>query len=382
MKKILLLDKTYLDFLHDVKDRITAARLKAARSVNSELILLYWDIGRGIVEKQKEQGWGESVVEMLSKDLKRAFPEMTGFSADNLWRMRQFFLEYNLPEFLEQAVPEKENNCDQILEQVVPETTILRPGMKSSEVTKLRLLCSVPWGHHLEILKKTNTIQARLYYLESTTKFGWSRNVLLNQIKANAYERARIEKKTHNFPTVLPDYLAEQAEEALKSSYNLEFLGIHREIRERELEDRLLDRLRDFILELGYGFCFVGRQYRLEINSQEFFVDLLFYHRFLKSLVAIELKVGPFKPEYAGKMDFYLNLLNEKEKAPDDNPSIGIILCAEKDDMVVEFSLKSKTNPIGVAEYQLTNKLPRELKGRLPDESELRAMVLTEMAMK
>jgi predicted nuclease of restriction endonuclease-like (RecB) superfamily len=167
------------------------------------------------------------------------------------------------------------------------------------------------------ILNKIHSPSARLYYLRATAHFGWSRSVLLNQVKARAYERAVTEKKTHNFPAVLPEYIAEQAEETLKSSYCLEFLGIHREVKERELEDRLIERLQQFILELGYGFCFVGRQYRLALRQKEYFIDLLFYHRFLKALVAFELKVGPFEPEYAGKMDFYLNLLNDKERASD-----------------------------------------------------------------
>jgi predicted nuclease of restriction endonuclease-like (RecB) superfamily len=360
-KNIAVADKRYLDFVHAVKERIASARIAASRAVTSELILLYWDIGKGIVEKQKEHGWGDGVVEMLARDLQKALPAVTGFSADNLWRMRQFFIEYSTPEFLEQAVPETiaKKGGVEILEQVVRE-----------------LLACVPWGHHVEVLKKVKDLKARMYYLHAAARFGWSRNVLLNQIKACAFERSRLEKKTHNFPAALPKYLAEQADEALKSSYNLEFLGIKREIKERELEERLIDRLRDFILELGYGFCFVGRQYRLKLGDNEYFVDLLFYHRFLKALVALELKVGAFEPEYAGKMDFYLNLLNDKEKAPDDHPSIGIILCAEKDDMVVEFSLRTKTNPIGVAEYQLTKRLPREFKGKLPTEKELRTALL------
>ena len=218
---------------------------------------------------------------------------------------------------------------------------------------------------------------ARLYYLRAAAQFGWTRNVLLNQIKAGAYERAVTEKKTHNFPLALPEYLAEQAEEAMKSSYNLEFLGIRREIKERELEDRLIERLRDFILELGYGFCFIGRQHRLTVGQKEYFIDLLFYHRFLKALVAFELKVGPFEPEFAGKMDFYLNLLNDKERGDRDNPSIGIILCAEKDDVEVEYALKTKRNPIGVAAYQLQSKLPGELKGKLPTAKQLAEVVRT-----
>ncbi len=212
---------------------------------------------------------------------------------------------------------------------------------------------------------------ARLYYLRATAQLGWSRNVLLNQIKSRAYERAVREKKTHNFALALPEQLAEQADELLKSRYNLEFLGLGRALKERELEDQLIARLQQFILELGYGFCFVGRQYRLALGRKEYYVDLLFYHRFLKALVAIDLKIGPFEPEHSGKMDFYLNLLNDQERAPNDQPSIGIILCAEKDDVEVEFALKTKANPIGVAEYQVHPKLPPQFKGRLPTARQL-----------
>jgi len=234
-----------------------------------------------------------------------------------------------------------------------------------------QLVAEIPWGHHRLILDKLTDPAARLYYLRATARFGWSRNVLLNQIKANAYERAVTDKSTHNFALALPEHLAEQADEMLKSSYNLEFLGIRRAVKERELENRLIERLRDFVLELGYGFCFVGRQYRLALGKKEYFIDLLFYHRFLKALVAFELKVGPFEPEYAGKMDFYLNLLNDKERAAGDNPSIGIILCAEKDDVEVEYALAIKRNPIGVAVYRLQTKLPGELKGKLPTAKQL-----------
>jgi predicted nuclease of restriction endonuclease-like (RecB) superfamily len=221
------------------------------------------------------------------------------------------------------------------------------------------------------MLGKINDPVAHLYYLRATAQFGWSRNVLLNQIKAGTYERAKKEKRTHNFALALPEHLAEQADEMLKSRYSLEFLGIARPMKERELEDRLIAHLQRFILELGYGFCFVGRQYRLALGRKEYFVDLLFYHRFLKTLVAFDLKIGPFEPEHAGQMDFYLNLLNEKERAADDQPSIGIILCAEKDDVEVEFALKTKTNPIGVAEYQLQPKLPARFKGQLPTAKQL-----------
>jgi predicted nuclease of restriction endonuclease-like (RecB) superfamily len=373
----------YRQFIEDLKARVTTARISAARAVNRDLILLYWDIGRAIVEKQQTLGWGESVVDRVSRDLKEAFPATTGFSPRNLRDMKRFYLAYSDEAIWPQAVAKlpvgtKTDNSETLRQPVAefdqdknwPQPVANLTGV---EVIKSlpQLVAEIPWGHHRLILDKITDPAARLYYLRATARFGWSRNVLLNQIKAGAYERAVKEKKTHNFPLALPEYLVEQADEVLKSSYNLEFLGIRREVKERELEDRLISRLQDFILELGYGFCFVGRQHRLTLGQKEYFVDLLFYHRFLKALVAFELKVGPFEPEYAGKMDFYLNLLNDKERAPGDRPSIGIILCAEKDDVEVEYALSTKRNPIGVAVYRLQSKLPSEMKGKLPTARQL-----------
>ncbi len=362
-QEISIVSPAYQRFIEELKGRVLSARVSAARAVNRDLILLYWDIGRGIVEKQQTLGWGDSIVEMVSADLQKAFPGSLGFSPQNVWRMLQFFQTYTDNLFLSQAVRELEKKGRKT------------PSPKELSQFVRELVAAVPWGHHANVLAKLTDPAARLYYLQATARFGWSRNVLLHQIKAGAYERAITEKKTHNFPLALPQNLAEQADEALKSSYNLEFLGIRREVKERELEDRLIERLRDFILELGYGFCFVGRQHRLALGKEEYFIDLLFYHRFLKALVAFELKVGAFEPEHAGKMDFYLNLLNDKERAPDDNPSIGVILCAEKDDVEVEYALKTKQNPIGVAEYQLQSKLPADMKGKLPTARQLADVV-------
>jgi predicted nuclease of restriction endonuclease-like (RecB) superfamily len=377
MKPVVLVSD-YSAFLTEVKGRIQSARLSAGRAVNRELVMLYWELGRGILEKQAAVGWGESVVERLSADLRAEFPDMRGFSANNLWLMRQFYAENAADGFLEQAVREMKSMAPARLEQAAPEANqsgASRPNAAILEQLVQEFLAPIPWGHHVEILKKAKDPRARLYYLKATAKFGWSRAVLLNQIKAQAYERAKAEKKTHNFAAALPEHFAEQADEMLKSRYNLEFLGIARPMKERELEERLIGRLQQFILELGYGFCFVGRQYRLALGAKEYFVDLLFYHRFLKALVAFDLKVVAFEPEFAGKMDFYLNLLNEKERAPDDRPSIGIILCAEKDDVEVEFALKSKGNPIGVAEYLMQSKLPAEFKGKLPTAKQLADVV-------
>ena len=376
----------YLSFVTSLKKRINTARISAVRAVNRDLILLYWDIGKSILEKQKTFGWGDSVVETLARDLQEAFPELSGFSERNLWDMRRFYGEYASPDFLRQVVAELDHGKTNASrpsplggarkELASRKSLSARQAVTKSTPSIAReflrqLVAEIPWGHHLLILNKVAGAEARLFYLRASARFGWSRNVLLNQIKAETYERSLAVSKTHNFPLALPEHLVEQADEAMKSSYNLGFLGLGCVVHERELECRLLENLRDFILELGYGFCFVGSQYRLTLGAKEYFIDLLFYHRFLKALVAVELKTGSFEPEYAGKMDFYLNLLNDTEKAPGDHPSIGIILCAERDRLEVEYSLKTKSNPIGVAEYELASRLPKELKGKLPSERQL-----------
>jgi predicted nuclease of restriction endonuclease-like (RecB) superfamily len=380
-----LTTQEYRQFIEDLKARVGAARTAAARSVNRDLILLYWDIGRGIVEKQQNLGWGDAVVENVASDLQIAFPAMTGFSTRNVWDMRRLYEVYSTPDFLAQIVREVgQRRANAILRQAVAELegdgiwpkTVAKLGVNEDASLFLRQLVSeIPWGQNLLIMNKVAEPAARLFYLRATAQFGWSRNVLLNQIKAGAYERAVTEKKIHNFPLALPEHLAEQAQEMMKSSYSLEFLGIRQAVKERDLEDRLISRLQAFLLELGYGFCFVGRQHRLTLGKKEYFVDLLFYHRFLKALVAFELKVGPFEPEHAGKMDFYLNLLNDQERGEGDQPSIGIILCAEKDDIEVEYALRTKTNPIGVTAYQLQSKLPSALKGKLPTAKQLSDVV-------
>jgi predicted nuclease of restriction endonuclease-like (RecB) superfamily len=373
----------YRKFIEQLKARVLSARLSAARAVNRDVILLYWDIGRGIVEKQQTLGWGDAVVEIVAADLRQAFPEIRGFSPANVWRMRQLSMLYSSEAVLAQAARELENQPPRRGEpsfpgRVVPENKTVQKASVGNLILAQavrELVTAVPWGHHVLLLGRIKSPPELLYYLRATARFGWSRNILLNQIKAGAYERAVTEKKTHNFPLALPEHLAEQAEEMMKSSYNLEFLGIRREVKERELEDRLISRLQAFLLELGYGFCFVGRQHRLALGQREYFIDLLFYHRFLKALVAFELKIGPFEPEHAGKMDFYLNLLNDKERGDGDQPSIGIILCAEKDDVEVEYALRTKANPIGVAVYQLQSKLPANLKGKLPTAKQLADVV-------
>jgi predicted nuclease of restriction endonuclease-like (RecB) superfamily len=337
-------DANYAGFLKDIKQRIHQARTIAYRRVNRELMDLYWNIGKDIVQRQNLHGWGKSVVERLSSDLQKEFPGTAGYSAQNLWYMRQFFLEYGDAPILQQLVGE------------------------------------IPWGHNLLIMSKTKDPAAREYYLKSVIEFGWSRNILLNQIKGKAHERHRLAPKQHNFPETLPEHLAEQANDALKDVYVLDFLGIAKPVLENELERRMVEKIRDVMLELGYGFSFIGNQYRVTLKDKEYFIDLLFYHRKLKSLVAVEIKIGSFKPEYAGKMNFYLNLLDVFVREPGENSSIGIILCADRDRVEVEYALRGINTPMGVAEYVLTDKLPPEFLDKLPDAKKIENEIRKELA--
>jgi predicted nuclease of restriction endonuclease-like (RecB) superfamily len=264
----------YRKFIEELKARVTAARISAARTVNRDMILLYWDIGRGIVEKQQVLGWGESVVDQVSRDLQEAFPATTGFSPRNLRDMKRFYLAYAEEAIWRQAVAKLPGKLKPGDNEIWRQAVAKRE--KGATVFLQQLVAEIPWGHNLLILNKVIEPAARLYYLSATAQFGWSRNVLLNQIKANVYARAVTDKSTHNFDLALPEHLAEQANEMLKSSYNLEFLGIRRAVKERELEDRIIERLRDFILELGYGFCFVGRQYRLVLGRRSILLICFF----------------------------------------------------------------------------------------------------------
>lgn len=329
-------ENNYHQLFDEVKAHITRARIDAIRTVNRNLIQLYWEIGKLIYQKQEKYGWGKSVVEQLSKDLRKVFPQNIGLSSRNLWEMRRFYHFYYNKLNLQQLVAE------------------------------------IPWGHNLIILRKLKDEKEIEFYVKSISILGWSRNVLLNQIKSNAYERRKIYSGQHNFSQTLGPLLEEQAIDSIKSTYNLEFLGLVQPVKEKELEDKLVLNLQDFLLELGKGFSFIGRQYRLGLGENLYFVDLLFYNRKLQSLVAFELKTGRFRPEYAGKMNFYLELLDEQLKEKHENPSIGIILCAEKDHLEVEYALRVSNKPMGVAEYHLTNQLPSELNGILPSADEFR----------
>lgn len=336
-------EENYRAFLDEVKQKVRYTRTTVARTASRELIQLYWWLGKAIVDKQETLGWGKSVVEQLAQDLRKTFAGRSGFSTQNLWYMRQFYLEYRDDENLQQLVGE------------------------------------IPWGQNLVILSKVKEQEARRYYLQATSKMGWSRNVLIHQIQSRAYERHWVASKQHNFQEALPKHLAEQADEAMKDVYMLDILGAEEPILEAELEARIVAKIKQVMLELGYGFAFIANQYPIKANEKEYFIDLLFYNRRLRALVAVELKAGRFKPEYAGKMNFYLNLLDDYVREAGENPSIGIILCSERDYFEVEYALRGLEKPVGVSEYLLTRDLPPELQNKLPDPKQLEDEIRKEM---
>jgi len=341
------LPASYPAMLEDIKSRIQAAQIKAALSVNRELIELYWDIGGSIVKRQRKEGWGKSIVEKLSRDIKKEFPDITGFSVQNIWYMRAFYIAWT----------EKLTNLQQPV------------GDLDSEIL-LQVVGEIPWGHNIQLVSKVKDPMQRLWYARKTIEFGWSRSVLVHQIESGLYSRQG--KAVTNFPDTLPAAQSDLAKQLLKDPYHLDFLSIGPDVTERQLEMGLLVRLKNFLLELGKGFAFVGNQVRLEVGGKDFYLDLLFYHLHLRCYVVIDLKVEEFKPEFAGKMNFYLAAVDDLVRHPDDNPSIGLILCKEKNRIVVEFALKTSKHPVGVAEYEITNRLPKKYQAELPTPKELR----------
>jgi len=322
--------KEYIKLLTDLKSKIRQAQYKAYRAVNTELISLYWDIGESIVAKHEELGWGQKIIQKLSEDLQKEFPKNSGFSERNLKYMRQFYLEYK-------------------------DSPKMQP-----------LVAQIPWSHNLIILDKTKNDYEKEYYCRMVLKYGWCKRILVHQIESKSFERFLADTKSHNFDTNMPVEVLERVEPVIKDNFMLDFFELFDSIKERALEGKFLENIRRFLLEPGTGFSFIGHQYKIVLEENEYFIDLLFYHRYLKCLIAIDLKIGKFIPEYAGKMNFYLNLLDDKVKLPDENPSIGLILCKEKDNIVVEYALRNITKPMGVAKYYLTRELPADLVKQLP----------------
>jgi predicted nuclease of restriction endonuclease-like (RecB) superfamily len=348
--------KDYGIFLKEVKARIQMAQVKANFAVNRELIILYWKVGKMVASVQKTAGWGKGIIPRLAKDIKNEFPELKGFSERNIGRMKAFYREYvGLENFITRN---NEENNHSILPQPVAKLDKL-----------LTLITELPWGHNSILMEKVKDRRQRLWYMERSLKNGWSRNILDIHIQNRSHEREG--NATTNFDKTLPPIQSDMAQQTLKDPYIFDFLTIETEFRERELETELIKHVQEFLIELGVGFAFVGRQYHIEVGNSDFYIDLLFYHLKLRCYVVIELKKGPFKPEYAGKLNFYLNVADEKLRQKDDQPSIGLILCQDKNKVVAEYALKNIHKAIGVSEYQLTQSLPEDLKSSLPTIDEL-----------
>lgn len=350
----------YPEFLEEVKLRIHSAQIKASLSASREMILLYWDIGKSIVERQTREGWGKAVVERLGVDLQKEFPGVSGFSVGNLWRMRAFYISYTVD--TRKLAQTAQNLGGQILAQLARE-------LDSRSMPPI--LLQIPWFHNVVLIEKIKDPLERLWYAHQTVEHGWSRSVLVLQIESSLYERQV--KAVTNFKHTLPPPQSDLAQEAIKDPYTFDFLTLAEGAHERQLEEGLLAHIQKFLLELGVGFAFVGRQVHLEVEGDDFYIDLLFYHLRLRCFVVIELKNTPFKPEYAGKMNFYLSAVDEHLRHKDDQPSVGIILCKSRKRLVAEYALRDTHKPIGVSAFKLTKALPEKLKGTLPTIKELEA---------
>jgi predicted nuclease of restriction endonuclease-like (RecB) superfamily len=330
-----LLPTGYAEFLSDLKGQIRAAQVRAALAVNSELVLLYWHIGRGILERQEREGWGAKVIDRLSVDLRHEFPEMKGFSSRNLKYMRAFA----------QAWPD-----EAFVQQVAAQ---------------------IPWFHNCILLDKLEDPDTRAWYAQAAIQQGWSRNVLALQIDSALHRRQG--QATTNFARALPAPDSDLAQNLLKDPYIFDFLTLDAAAHERDLERGLLQHLKDFMLELGVGFAFLGSQYHLPVGEEDFFIDLLFYHVKLHCYVVIDLKMGKFRPEYAGKLNFYLSAVDDLLRTPQDAPTIGLLLCRGADGLIVEYALRDVAKPIGVSTFRITEALPAALRAALPTVEQLEA---------
>jgi predicted nuclease of restriction endonuclease-like (RecB) superfamily len=331
------LSTEYQELLISLKQRIRTSQIRAALAVNQELILLYWQIGREILLRQSQQGWGAKVIDRLSQDLRGEFPELKGLSRTNLLYMRAFAEAYSEEEFVQRVVGQ------------------------------------IPWGHNLILLDRVKDDGERLWYAQQISINGWSRNILILQIQGQLYQRQG--QAVNNFDTTLPPDRSDLARATLKDPYLFDFLSLGKEAQERELESTLVQHIENFLLELGEGFAFVGKQFPLKVGGQDFRLDLLFYHLKLRCYVVIELKVDEFKPEYAGKLNFYLSAVDDLLRHPNDEPTIGILLCRSKNGVVAEYALRDINKPMGVAEWTqaLTKSLPDPLQSKLPSVEELEA---------
>ena len=337
MNSNLLQNAEYKNWLKDLKQKVLQTQLKAAIQVNSTLLQFYWELGEAIVQRQAQSNWGDGFLKQLSRDLMAEFPEIKGFSERNLKYIRQWVLFYA--------------NDKVIGQQAVAQ------------------LAQIPWGHNLKIISHCQNIKEALYYLENTLKYGWSRSVLTHQMESGLWQREG--KAITNFSQTLPAPQSDLAQQTLKDPYIFDFLTLTKQHSERELEQGLIEHITHFLLELGAGFAYMGKQYPVQVGEREFFIDLLFYHTQLHCHVVIELKIGDFEPEHAGKLNFYIKAIDEQLRTEADQPTIGILLCKNKDKLVAEYALSDIQKPIGVSEYQLTQSLPENLQSKLPSIEEI-----------
>jgi predicted nuclease of restriction endonuclease-like (RecB) superfamily len=343
----------YGTFVKEIKELIYRRQYEAMKRVNSDLIQLYWEIGKEVNRQQREKSWGKSIVEVLANELQKEFPGVQGFSARNLWLMRNFYLEYSQGAILQPSVAE-------LAEQ--PQAEILPP-----------LIAEISWTKNVVIMQKCKDALEREFYMKMTKRYGWTKDVLINNIENRTYEKYLINQT--NFDETVSEKYRLQAKLAVKDDYNFDFIEMGIAHSEAELEAGIIKNIRVFLSEMGGDFCFIDTQFHLDVASDDYYIDLLLFHRRLRSLIAIDLKIGEFIPEFAGKMQFYLSALDETIKLPAENPSIGIIICKNKNRTRVEYTLKSANKPIGVATYSYTDKLPEDLKSLLPSPDDIAKIV-------
>lgn len=343
----------YRSFINEIKELIYRRQYEAMKKVNAELIQLYWEIGEEIEYQQREKGWGKSIVEVLSKELQKEFPGVAGFSARNLWLMRSFYIEYSQNAKLQPSVAELTHE----------QTHLILPP----------LVAEISWTKNIIIMQKCKDPLEREFYIKMTKRFGWTKDVLINNIENQAF--AKYLTNQTNFDETVPEKYRLQAKLAVKDDYNFDFIEMGIEHSESELEAGIINNIRAFLSEMGGDFSFIGNQYHLDVADEDYYIDLLLYHRRLRCLIAIDLKIGEFIPEYAGKMQFYLTALDETVKLPDENPSIGIIICKSKNRTRVEYTLRTTNKPIGVATYSFYESLPEDIRSLLPSPDEIEAII-------
>jgi len=354
------MDREYIDWIQELKQRIRSSQIKAGLAVNAEMISLYWSIGKDIAEKQNSFGWGSKIVEQMSKDLKRELPDTKGFSRSNLFAMQRFYSFYKDSGFVYQVggliQNESESEGDSIVYQA------------GKQLNKESILCKIPWRHHTVILQYCKDFESATFYIQQTIINNWSRNILEIQLESNLIERQG--KAINNFEITLPKLQSDLAKETLKDPYKFDFLTLEADVQELEFEKQLTENITQFLLELGKGFAFVGRQYPLKIGERERKIDLLFYHLKMHCYVVIDLKMGEFEPEYVGKMNFYLSAVDKQLKEDIDSPSVGIILCKSKNSIEVEYTLQDMNKPMGISNFMF-NELPQNMQQNLPTVQEL-----------